>query len=73
MAKKSNLLFFVTEEHTKEGYFIAMEILMNCCVARVQICATCSVNGLGRENETYLTFVRINFSTELEAQLCGVR
>jgi hypothetical protein len=67
------LLFFVTEEHTKEGYFIAMGILADCCVARVQIDATGSVNGLGREKDTYLIFVRINFSTELEAQLCGVR
>jgi len=67
------LLFFVTEEHTKEGYFIAMEILTDCCVARVQICATCSVNGLGGEKETYLIFVRINFSTEMEGKLCGER
>jgi hypothetical protein len=67
------LLFFVTEEHTKEGYFIAMEILTDCCVARVQICANCSVNGLGGEKETYLISVRINFSTEMEGKLCGER
>jgi hypothetical protein len=55
------------EEHTKEGYFIAVEILADYCVARVLIDATGSVNRLEREKETYLIFVRINFSTELEA------
>jgi len=56
------------EEHTKEGYFIAMEI-----PARVQIDAAGSVTRLGREKETYPIFVRTNFSTELETNLCGVR
>jgi len=41
--------------------------------ARVQIDATGGVKRLGREKETYLIFVRINFSTELEANFCGVR
>jgi len=45
--RKKNLLFFVMEEHTKEGYFIAMEI-----TARVQIDATSNVNRLGREKKT---------------------
>ena len=56
------------EEHTKEDYFIAMEV-----PARVQIDVTSNVNRLGREKETYLIFIRTNFSTELEANLCGVR
>jgi hypothetical protein len=41
--------------------------------ARVQTDATGSVNRLGREEKTYLIFVRTNFSTEMEANLCGAR
>lgn len=66
--RKNNLMFFVMDEHTNECYFIAMEI-----AARVQIDATDSKTRRGREKETYLIFVRTNFSTEMEANLCGVR
>jgi len=41
--------------------------------ARAQIGGTGSVNRLGREKGTYLIFVRTNFLTEMEANLCGVR
>jgi hypothetical protein len=56
------------EEYRKEGWFISMEI-----PARVQIDATGSVKRQGREKKIYLIFVRTNFSTEMEANLCGVR
>ena len=60
------------EEHTKEGYFIAVEIPVECCVAEVHVDVTGTVKRLGREKETHPIFARTNFSVELKANLCGL-
>jgi hypothetical protein len=58
------------EEHTKEGYVVYCNGNTGESSNRL---ATGSANRLGREKETDLIFVRTNFSTDVEANLCSVR